>query len=202
MAAEISKSWDKEEKKDEKVSVLKRNIWRKTIIWNSFGKSEQRETIRLVINAQFKNLHLWWYRDALGTHQCLFQGRPCIFQQYNYSCIISTTVWLQQTSRRALLLQWPSWSWNLSPAENIWNIIKWKIKKRPRAIEQREPISDKNGTPFLSQRFSWSPQFPDVYKQLLKERGMLHTGNCDTETCCWHQFQNYLIYLKLCIFRI
>lgn len=37
------------------------------------------------------------------------------------------------------------------------------------------PIWDKNGTTFLSQKSSnWSPQFPDVYRLLLKEEGKLH----------------------------
>jgi len=57
-------------------------------------------------------------------------------------------------------------------------------------------MSDKNGT-FLSQRSSsWSPQVPDVYRLLLKEEGMLHSGKHGldpTFVTCHHQIQDELI---------
>ncbi len=57
----------------------------------------------------------------------LFQGRPCVLQQDNakpHTAAI-TTAWLR--SRRVRVLNWPAYSPDLSPIENIWRIIKRKI---------------------------------------------------------------------------
>ncbi len=83
-------------------------------------------------------------QHMLPSRWCLFQGRPCVFQQDNakpHSAAI-TTAWLH--SRRVRVLNWPACSPDLSPIENIWCIIKWKIRQRckgqrwPRTLQQLE----------------------------------------------------------------
>ncbi len=75
----------------------------------------------------------------LPSRQRLFQGRPCVFQQDNakpHTAAI-TTAWLR--SRRVRVLNWPAFSPDLSPIENIWHIIKRKIRQRwPRTLQQLE----------------------------------------------------------------
>ncbi len=63
-------------------------------------------------------------QHMLPSRRCLFQGRPCVFQQDNakpHTAAI-TTSWLH--SRRVRVLNWPACSPDLSPIENIWWIIK------------------------------------------------------------------------------
>ena len=97
------------------------------------------------------SLHIWKgtinaerYIEVLEQHmlpsrQRLFQGRPCIFQQDNakpHTASI-TTAWLRR--RRVRVLNWPACSPDLSPIENIWRIMKRKIRqRRPRTVEQLE----------------------------------------------------------------
>lgn len=55
--------------------------------------------------------------------------------------------------------------------------IKKYDKEEPGLLSSYNPIRDKNGTTLLSQKSScWSPQFPNVYKLLLQEEGMLHSA--------------------------
>uniref|UniRef100_A0AAY4AR81 Tc1-like transposase DDE domain-containing protein n=1 Tax=Denticeps clupeoides TaxID=299321 RepID=A0AAY4AR81_9TELE len=78
-------------------------------------------------------------QQMLPSRRHLFQGRPCIFQQDNarpHSASI-TTSWLCR--RRIRVLKWPVCSPDLSPRENIWRIIKRKVRqRRPKTIEQLE----------------------------------------------------------------
>ncbi len=96
------------------------------------------------------SLHIWKgtinaerYIQVLEQHMLpsrrrLFQGRPCIFQHDNarpHTASI-TTSWLR---RRIQVLKWPACSPDLSPIENIWRIIKRKMRqRRSKTVEQLE----------------------------------------------------------------
>ncbi len=69
-------------------------------------------------------------QHMLPSRWCLFQGRPCVFKQDNATTHNAdiTTAWLR--SIRVLVLNWPACSQDLSPIENIWRIIKRKIRQR------------------------------------------------------------------------
>ncbi len=133
--------------------------------WDAMSSGLKRtRTTQVVISAQFRSLHLWWYGVAwvrvawaaytsgkapsmlkvleqhmLPSRRRLFQGRPCIFQHDNarpHTASI-TTSWLRR--RRIRVLKWPACSPELSPIENIWRIIKRKMRqRRPKTVEQLE----------------------------------------------------------------
>ncbi len=137
--------------------------------WDAMSSGLKRtRTTQVVISAQFRSLHLWWYgvgmsacgmgslhiwkgtinaeryiqvleQHMLPSRRRLFQGRPCIFQHDNarpHTASI-TTSWLRR--RRIRVLKWPACSPDLSPIENIWRIIKRKMRqRRPKTVEQLE----------------------------------------------------------------
>ena len=76
-------------------------------------------------------------QHMLPSKRCLFHGRTCLFQQDNAkphsACV--TTAWL--CSKRVRVLPWPVCGPDLSPIENVWHIMKRKIRqRRPRTVEQ------------------------------------------------------------------
>ncbi len=78
-------------------------------------------------------------QHMLPSRRRLFQGRPYVFQQDNAKphTVAITSAWLR--SRRVWVLNWSACSPDLSPIENIWCIIKRKIRqRRPRTLQQLE----------------------------------------------------------------
>ncbi len=129
---------------------------------------KRTRTTQVVISAQFRSLHLWWYgvawvRVALGSlphlerhHQCWkvypssrttyapiqtssLSGRPCIFQHDNARPHTASITTSWLRRRRIQVLKWPACSPDLSPIENICRIIKRKMRqRRPKTVEQLE----------------------------------------------------------------
>ncbi len=112
-------------------------------------------------------------QHMLPSRRRLFQGRPCVFQQDNakpHTAAI-TTAWLR--SRRVRVLNWPAYSPDLSPIENIWRIIKRKIRQRwPRTLQQLETYIrqewDQIPTPKLQKLITSMPRH---LQTVLKRRG-------------------------------
>ncbi len=112
-------------------------------------------------------------QHMLPSRWRLFQGRPCVFQQDNakpHTAAI-TTAWLR--SRRVRMLNWPTCSPDLSPIDNIWRIIKRKIRqRRPQTLQQLETYIrqewDQIPTPKLQKRIT---SMPRRLQTVLKRRG-------------------------------
>ncbi len=78
-------------------------------------------------------------QHMLPSRRRLYQGRPCVFQQDNAKPHTAAITTARLGSRRVRVLNWPACSPYLSPIENIWCIIKWKIRQRwPQTLQQLE----------------------------------------------------------------
>ncbi len=111
------------------------------------------------------------YIKVLEQH--MLPSRRHVFQQDNAKPHTETitTAWLR--SRRVWVLNWPACSLDLSPIENIWHIIKWKIRQRwPQTLQQLETYIrqewDQIPTPKLQKLII---SMPTRLKTVLKRRG-------------------------------
>ncbi len=111
------------------------------------------------------------YIKVLEQH--MLPSRRGLFQQDNakpHTAAI-TTAWLH--SRRVRVLNWPACSPDLSPIENIWRIIKRKIRqRRPQTLQQLETYIrqewDQIPTPELQKLITSMPRH---LQTVLKRRG-------------------------------
>ncbi len=111
-------------------------------------------------------------QHMLPSRWRLFQGRSSVFQQDNakpHTAAI-TTAWLRW---RVWVLNWPACSPDLSPIENIWPIIKQKIRQRwPQTLQQLETYIrqewDQTPTPKLHKLLVLMPRH---LQTVLKRRG-------------------------------
>lgn len=152
------------------------------------------------------SLHIWKdtinaerYIQVLEQHMLpsrrrLFQGRPCIFQHDNakpHTASI-TASWLRR--RRVRVLNWPACSPDLSPIENIWRIIKRKIRqKRPKTVEQLESYIRQEWVniplPKLEQLVSSVPRRLQTVVKRKGDVSQWETWPCPNffEMCCCHE---------------
>ncbi len=132
----------------------------------------------------------------LPSKQCLFQGHPCLFQDNSkpHSARV-TAAWLR--SKRVRVLDWPACSPDLSPIENVWRIMKRKIRqRRPRTVEQLKL--------YIKQEWERIPptklqqlvsSVPKHLLSVVKRKGDVtqwETCPCPSffGTCCRHQIQS------------
>ncbi len=145
------------------------------------------------------------------------KGRPCVFQQDNakpHTAAI-TTAWLR--SRRVRVLNWPACSPDLSPIENIWHIIKRKIRQRlPRTLQQLETYIrqewDQIPTPKLQKLITSMPRRHQIltgfgppghpqYSKSAHFRVAFYCGQPKAHLCNRQICEQYLREIGLCVHR-
>ncbi len=111
------------------------------------------------------------YINVLEQH--MLPSRWRLFQQDNakpHTAAI-TTAWLR--SRRVRVLNWPACSPDLSPIENIWRIIKRKIRqRRPQTLQQLETYIRQEWDQIPTAKFQkLITSMPRHLQTVLKRRG-------------------------------
>ncbi len=110
------------------------------------------------------------YIKVLEQH--ILPSRRHVFQQDNakpHTAAI-TTAWLR--SRRVRALNWPACSPDLSPIENIWRIIKRKIRqRRPQTLQQLETYIRQEWDQIPTTKQKLITLMPRRLQTVLKRRG-------------------------------
>ena len=160
-----------------------------------------KKTIQTVTNEKCRNQPLWWYggasvpcmgdlhicegtidaeayvgileRHMLPSRRRLFPGTPCLFQQDNarpHSARV-TTAWLRR--HRVRVLDWPACSPDLSPIENVWRIMKRRIRQRwPRTVEQLKSCIHQEWAKIpLAKLQQLIPSVPKRLQSVIKRKG-------------------------------
>ncbi len=113
----------------------------------------------------------------LPSRRHLFQGRPCIFQQDNakpHSAHI-TKSWLRR--KRVWVLDWPACSPDLSPIENVWRILKRKMRqRRPRTVAHLKTCLQEE----------WDKITPETLHHLVSQ-------SLNIFKCCEKEWQHYKV---------
>ena len=147
---------------------------------------KRRQPIQLVISEQqFKSLHLWRYGIALVSmvwtaghlerlHRCWREHRSFLATSAPIQTMfVSNPLY----KGRVQVLNWSACSPDLSPRKKTpgTSLHEKSSTKGPGLFSSYNPASDRSGTTFISSNSrNWSHHFPEVYRQLLKEEGMLH----------------------------
>ncbi len=94
------------------------SVVRRIKIWSSFWKNwdamssglKRTRTTQVVISAQFRSLHLWWY----GLHECVWHGQLTHLERHHqcwkvYPSSRTTYTPIQTSSLSGKTLHFPTW---------------------------------------------------------------------------------------------
>ncbi len=139
----------------------------------------------------------------LPSRRHLFQGRPCIFQQDNakpHSAHI-TKSWLRR--KRVRVLDWPACSPDLSPIENVWHILKRKMRqRRPRTVAHLKTCLQEEWDKITPETLHHLvSSVPKRLLSVVKKMATLQSGKCFTVPTFWNVLQVWMtgkdVYLQM-----
>ncbi len=142
--------------------------------------------------------------NMLPSRRHLFQGRPCIFQQDNakpHSAHIKAKSWLRR--KRVRVLDWPACSPDLSPIENVWRILKRKMRqRRPRTVAHLKTCLQEEWDKITPETLHHLvSSVPKRLLSVVKRMATLQSGKCFTVPtffgmCCRSEWQERMYIYK------